>query len=91
MPTCWVLRSEHQGRIVDNDVGDESVNAVTLLGARIGAQQQWGKARCSACLRGDNLSEKTTQARDRQRSEPQILRTGGGAELVGGVSLGLGW
>ena len=41
------------------DVGDESVNAVTLLGARIGVQQQWGKARWSAFLRGDNLSGKT--------------------------------
>ena len=38
---------KHQGRIVANDAGDESTNAVTLLGARIG-EQQWGKARWSA-------------------------------------------
>ena len=48
-----------QGRIIANDVGDESTNAVTLLDARIGVQQQWGKARWNAFLRGDNLSGKT--------------------------------
>ena len=36
---------KHQGRIIANDVCDESNNAVTLLGARIGVQQQWSKAR----------------------------------------------
>ena len=50
---------KHQGCIIANDVGDESVNAVTSLGARIGVQQQWGKARWSAFLRGDNLAGKT--------------------------------
>ena len=50
---------KHQGRIITNDVGDDSASAVTLLGARIGVQQQWGKARWSAFLRGDNLSGKT--------------------------------
>ena len=50
---------KHQGRLIAKDIGDESVNAVTLRGARIGVQQQWGKARWSAFLRGDNLSGKT--------------------------------
>ena len=54
---------KHQGRIVTNDVDDESTNAVTLLGARIGVQQQWGKARWSAFVRGDNLSGKPPRAR----------------------------
>ena len=52
-------KRKHQGRIVANDVGDESTNAVTLLGARIGVLQQWGKARWSAFVRGDNLTGKT--------------------------------
>ena len=42
-----------------HDVGDESGNAVTLLGSRIGVQQRWGKARLNSFLRGDNLSGKT--------------------------------
>ena len=29
---------KHQGCIIANDVGDDSVNAVTSLGARIGVQ-----------------------------------------------------
>ena len=50
---------KHQGCFIANDVGDESGNAVTLLGSRIGVQQRWGKARLSSFLRGDNLSGKT--------------------------------
>ena len=50
---------KHPGRIIANDISHESTNAVTLLSARIGVQQQWGKARWSAFLRGDNLAGKT--------------------------------
>ena len=50
---------KHQGRIIANDAGDESTSAVTLLGARIGVQQQWGKVRWNAFVRGDNLTGKT--------------------------------
>ncbi len=83
---------QHQGRIIANDVGDESVNAVTLLGARVGVQQQWGKARWSAFLRGDNLSGKTyagtviVNEANRRYFEPAA-----GRSWLAGVSLGLGW
>ena len=81
-----------QGRVIVNDVGDESVNAVTLLGARIGVQQQWGKARWSAFLRGDNLSGKTyagtviVNEANRRYFEPAA-----GRSWLAGVSLSLGW
>ena len=83
---------KHQGRIIANDVGDESTNPVTLLGARIGVQQQWGKARWSAFLRGDNLSGKTyagtviVNEANRRYFEP----VAGGCWLAG-VNLSLGW
>ena len=83
---------KHQGRIIANDAGDESTNAVTLLGARIGVQQQWGKARWSAFLRGDNLTGKTyagtviVNEANRRYFEPVAGRT-----WLAGVSLGLGW
>ena len=50
---------KRQGLIITNNVGDDSASAVTLLGARVGVQQQWCKVRQSAFLRGDNLSGKT--------------------------------
>ena len=50
---------KHQGRVITNDVGDDSASAVTPLGARVGVQQQWCKVRQSAFLRGDNFSGKT--------------------------------
>ncbi len=83
---------KHQGRIIANDVGDESVNAVTLLGARIGVQQQWGKARWSAFLRGDNLSGKTyagtaiVNEANRRYFEPAA-----GRSWLAGTSLSFGW
>ncbi len=83
---------KHQGRIIANDVGDESVNAVTLLGARIGVQRQWGKVRMSAFLRGDNLSGKTyagtviVNEANRRYFEPAAGRT-----WLAGVSFSLGW
>ena len=82
---------KHQGRIIANDVGDESTNAVTLLDARVGVQQQWGKARWSAFLRGDNLSGKTyagtmiVNEANRRYFEPAA-----GQSWMAGVSLGLG-
>ncbi len=83
---------KHQGRIIANDIGDESVNAVTLVGARIGVQQQWGKASLRAFLRGDNLSGKTyagaviVNEANRRYFEPAAGRT-----WLAGVSLSLGW
>ena len=83
---------KHQGRIVANDVGDESTNAATLLGARIGVQQQWGKARWSAFLRGDNITSKTSSVTvivneaNRRYFEPAA-----GRSWLAGVSLNLGW
>ena len=52
---------KHHGRVIANNISDESTNAVTLLGARISVQQQWGTARWSAFLRSDNLSGKPTR------------------------------
>jgi iron complex outermembrane recepter protein len=49
---------KYQGRILANDIGTVSAEAVTLFGARIGMQQQWGKARLSVFVRGDNLTGK---------------------------------
>ena len=83
---------KHQGRVIANDVGDDSVSAVTLLGARVGVQQQWCKVRRSAFLRGDNLSGKTyagtviVNAANRRYFEPAAGWTG-----LAGVSLGSGW
>ena len=84
---------KHQGRIIANDVGDESTNAVTLLGARIGGVQlQWGKARWSAFVRGDNLGGKTyagtviVNEANRRHFEPAARRS----RLAGG-SLTLEW
>ena len=83
---------KHQGRIIANDVGDESINAVTLLFARIGVQQQWGNARRSAFLLGDNLSGKTyagtviVNEANRRYFEPAA-----GRNWLAGISLGLGW
>ena len=82
----------HQGRIIANDVGDESTNAVTLLGARIGVQQQLGKARWSAFLRGDNLTGKTyagtviVNEANRRYFEPVA-----GRSWLAGVSVSFSW
>ena len=83
---------KHQGRIITNDVGDESTNAVTLLGARIGVQQQWGKARWSAFLRGDNLSGKTYAGTAIvNEANCRYFGPAAGRVWLAGVSLGLGW
>ena len=82
---------KHQGRVITNDVGDDAASAVTLLGARVGVQQQWCKVRWSAFLRGDNLSGKTyagtviVNAANRRYFEPAAGWTG-----LAGVSLGSG-
>ncbi|MBC7709727.1 MAG: TonB-dependent receptor, partial [Rhizobacter sp.] len=49
---------KYQGRIFANDINTEYAEAVTTVGARIGVQQQWGKARWTAFVRGDNLGNK---------------------------------
>ena len=83
---------KHQGRIIANDAGHESTNAVTLLGARIGVQQQWGKSRWSTFLRGDNLGGKTyagtviVNEANRRYFEPAA-----GRSWLTEVSLSLGW
>ena len=89
---CIAAGIKHQGRIIANDVGDESSNAVTLLGARISLQQQWGTARWSAFLRGDNLSGKTC-AGTVIVNEPnrRYFERAAGRVWLAGVSLGLGW
>ena len=86
-----VAEIKHQGRIITNDVGDDSASAVTPLGARVGVPQQWCKVRRSAFLRGDNLSGKTyvssvfVNEANRRYFEPAAGRT-----WLAGVSLSLG-
>ena len=83
---------KHEGRIIANDVGDESVNAVTLLRARIGVQQQWGKARWSAFLRDDNLSGKTYGGTVIvNEASGRYFEPTAGQSWLAGVSVGSNW
>jgi iron complex outermembrane recepter protein len=83
---------KYQGRIMANDIGTESAEAVTLLGARIGMQQQWGGAKWSAFLRGDNLTGKTyagsviVNEANRRFFEPAAGRT-----WLAGASVAIAW
>jgi iron complex outermembrane recepter protein len=83
---------KYQGRIMANDIGTESADAVTLLGARIGMQQQWGGAKWSAFLRGDNLTGKTyagsviVNEANRRFFEPAAGRT-----WLAGASVAIAW
>lgn len=83
---------KYQGRIFANDVGTEWAEAVTLLGARIGIQQQWRGAKWSAFLRGDNLSGKTyagtviVNEANRRYFEPAAGRT-----WLAGASVAIAW
>ena len=47
-----------QGSVMANDTNTEVVNSVTLLGARVGVQHTWGRARVNVFVRGDNLGNK---------------------------------
>ena len=83
---------KYQGQIFANDVGTEWAEAVTLLGARIGVQQQWGKAKWSVFVRGDNLSGKTyagtviVNEANRRYYEPAAGRT-----WLAGASVAIAW
>ena len=83
---------KYQGRIFANDVGTEWAEAVTLLGARIGVQQQWRGAKWSVFVRGDNLSGRTyagtviVNEANRRYYEPAAGRT-----WLAGASVAIAW
>ena len=83
---------KYQGRIVANDVGTESAEAVTLLGARVGMAQLWRGAKWSVFVRGDNLSGKTypgtviVNEANRRYFEPAAGRT-----WLAGASVAIAW
>ncbi len=83
---------KYQGRIFANDIGTEWAEAVTLLGARIGVQQQWRFAKWSVFVRGDNLSGKTyagtviVNEANRRYFEPAAGRT-----WSAGASVAVAW
>ncbi|MBC7711119.1 MAG: hypothetical protein H7203_13735, partial [Rhizobacter sp.] len=62
------------------------------VGARIGVQQQWGKARWTAFVRGDNLGNKIysgtviVNEANRRYYEPAAGRT-----WLSGVSVAINW
>ena len=83
---------KYQGRIFANDVGTESAEAVTLLGARVGIAQLWRGAKWSVFVRGDNLSGKTyagtviVNEANRRYFEPAAGRT-----WLAGASVAIAW
>ena len=83
---------KYQGRIFANDVGTESAEAVTLLGARVGIAQLWRGAKWSVFVRGDNLSGKTyagtviVNEANRRYFEPAAGRT-----WLTGASVAIAW
>jgi iron complex outermembrane receptor protein len=83
---------KYQGPIFANDVGTEWADAVTLLGARVGIQQQWRGAKWSMFVRGDNLSGKTyagtviVNEANRRYYEPAAGRT-----WLAGASVAIAW
>ena len=83
---------KYQGRIFANDINTEYAEAVTTVGARIGIQQQWGKARWTAFVRGDNLGNKIysgtviVNEANRRYYEPAAGRT-----WLSGVSVAINW
>ena len=83
---------KYQGRIFANDVGTEWAKAFTLLGARIGVQQQWRGAKWSVFVRGDNLSGRTyagtviVNEANRRYYEPAAGRT-----WLAGASVAIAW
>ncbi len=83
---------KYQGRIFANDVATEWVEAVTLIGARIGMAQVWRGAKWSVFVRGDNLSAKTyagtviVNEANRRYFEPAAGRT-----WLAGASVVIAW
>ena len=83
---------KYQGRIFANDINTEYAEAVTTVGARIGVQQQWGMARWTAFVRGDNLGNKIysgtviVNEANRRYYEPAAGRT-----WLSGVSVAINW
>lgn len=83
---------KYQGRIFANDVGTEWVEAVTLLGARVGVAQLWRGAKWSVFVRGDNLTGRTyagtviVNEANRRYYEPAPGRT-----WLAGASVALAW
>ncbi len=83
---------KYQGRILANDIGTVSAEAVTLFGARIGMQQQWGKARWSVFVRGDNLSGKNYAGTVIvNEANSRFFEPAAGRTWLAGASVAMAW